>query len=42
MIDVGAAARAQTAGIHVIMDRCLYKEYRRLFHTDLFLSEEEN
>ena len=31
VIDVGAAVRAQAAGLTVVMDRCPAIEYRRLF-----------
>jgi len=30
VIDVLSANRAQQAGIHVVMNRCIYKEYMRL------------
>lgn len=30
VIDEAAALRAQAAGIKVIMDRCIYRDYRRL------------
>ena len=30
VIDETAALRAQAAGIEVIMDRCIYRDYRRL------------
>ena len=30
VVDESAALRAREAGIEVIMDRCMYKEYRRL------------
>lgn len=30
VVDARAAARARDAGMVVVMDRCIYKEYRRL------------
>ncbi|MFO1430362.1 MAG: CoA-binding protein [Candidatus Competibacteraceae bacterium] len=31
VIDEAAALRAKAAGIQVVMDRCIYRDYRRLF-----------
>jgi predicted CoA-binding protein len=30
IIDLGAAARAEAAGIHVVMDRCIMVEHRHM------------
>ena len=33
VVDLAAAAKAEAAGLTVIMDRCILKEHRKLAHT---------